>query len=314
MSQRMYEKGIRIIVGILVIVMLTGVGCSKEEQKVSTKKESLPTGTGTALPASTPEVLYKPVVEKGNIYVKREANKWQGVYSGKEKTHKSLAVTFYLHRVTEQEIWFSIDESDYTYNYIRGTKKEENCYKFYEEGYSFSEGDLIFDGDIEGEIIFKKNSILLSIWYDGDTETKFYYILKEKNEENADTADSVIELARCLNKSYAKVKKEISPVKPSAFKMGKQQGTDKISYIEISVDRDAKLDKNLSYFQIKGVGIWCSKEECKKILGTPTEEHTYDLRYRTEDGYEICFTFYKEHVEKMGIYLGSKKEALGKEK
>lgn len=303
---------IRIMTGVLAFFMLTVTACGKEE-KVSIKKEPALTGTGAAVSTATPEILYKPVVEKGSIYVNKEVDKRQGMYRGKEKTDESSVATIYVHRATDEEIWFSFERgdynTDYNYQYIHAAKKSNNSFEFHDGVYSYSDPDFVLDGDI----VFKGKKILLTIWYDNDTETKFYYELKKKNVESADTADSVIELSRCLNKPYSKVKQEIAPVKPSVFKMGKQQGTDKISYLEIGVERDAKRDKNLGYFQIKGVGIWCSKEECKKILGTPTEEHTYDLRYRTEDGYEMCFTFYKDHVEKMGIYLGGKKEALEKE-
>lgn len=307
------KKRNRIVIGILILFVLASFGCGREE-KVSIKKEPTSTSTASVVPTATPEILYKPVVEKGNIYVKKDNDKRQGVYIGKEKTYESSVVTFYLHRVTKQEIWFSFEMNDSTnYYYIHATKKPDKSYEFYDEGCVFVDGELICDGDLDGNIVFKGKKVLLSMWFNNDIEAKSYYELKKKNEENADTTDSVIELSRCLNKPYSKVKQEIALVKPSVFKMGKHQGTDQISYLEIGVKRDAKRDKNLGYFQIKGVGIWCSKEECKKILGVPTEEHTYDLRYRTEDGYEMCFTFYKDHVEKMGIYLGGKKEALEKE-
>lgn len=303
-----------IIVGILCIAIFGSIGCSRKEEN-STKKESGPVSTSAADATTSPVPSLVPVVEKGNIYAKREKNEWQGVYSGQEKGEMLYVDTLYIHRVTEDEIWFSFEEkneelNDRTgLNYLYGTKKANNYYEFHYEDWSIEDGTFTWDGEIER----KGDKVLLKIRFENDKESESSYVLEKKNGvKSADSSNSVIELARCLNKSYSEVKQQISTKKASVFNIGKEQGTDKISYIEVGVERDAELDKNLGYFQIKGIGIWCSKEECKKILEPPTEEYTYDLRYRTEDGYEICFTFYKNHVQKMGIYLGSKKEAMKK--
>ena len=293
------KRKILMISMIISTVILACVGCGKEEG-VSTESKPAAVRTEAAVATTPPEVLCKPVAESGNLVVKREVNKWQGVFGGKEKKNPSLDITCYIHRVTEEEIWFSLgSEKGINWKYLHGKKTEKNTYEYRAEQSSHANGTIEWDSKINGEIVLKNNKILLTEQDDGDSE--FTYEMTRKNEKNADTSHKVLELARCLNQSYTEVKKKLSSTESAEFQIEKKPGTDKISSIKVSVDREGKWDKNLGYFQLRGVGIWCSKEECKEILGPPTEEHTYDLRYRSEDGYELRFAFYKDHVEKMEI-------------
>ena len=296
-----------IMTGILCFVTFLCIGCGKKEE-IEDKKEPVATSTGEAISTATPVATLAPVVEKGSIYVEKNTHKRQGVYKGKNQNED---IALYVHRVAGENLWFSFEEWHKTYQhrweecYIRATKTTENSYEFHYDTWNSQDGTMKWDGDI----VFKGEKVLFNIGCEEDLAPS-HYELKRKNIKNADTSVSVIELARCLNKSYRKVKEELSGKEPSIFNIGKEIGRDRISYIEIGADGDEKLDKNLGYYQIKGMGVWGTKEECKKILGTPTEEHTYELRYETEDGYEIWFSFYHDYVKKMGIYFGSKKEAL----
>lgn len=286
-------------IGVTFLFILALAGCGDKENLQSDKSNKI-IRTGAAVSA---------IAERGSVYVKKkEESKWEGLYTARQQAEEDSvsAETIYIHRVTDKEIWLSYEGELDKLDYLHGIKKGENRYEFCREEENPEDGV----SSLKGEIAFKDDHVFFNINRDVGKEEELLDREVEYSLRKADSNDTVLELTHCLDRSYQEIHQEVFRRNLTCVDMGKERGTDKVSYIEICPETYNNPWEETRYYQMKGIGICSTKEECKKVMGMPTEESANNLIYRSEDGYEICFTFQDDHVSKMGIYLGTREEAL----
>jgi len=268
----------------LVIMLSVFTACGK--------RDGIERVTTAAIENDTPAAA--ELVDKEALYVSREA-----------------ILDMQLYKVTEEYIYLSYSDNNLTNFMAKARKNSTGKYEFsfsvirerdYDIGVQKENGEI----EVTFEILDEK----LNLQVKGSSDTSIFIgqtTLKKKKVEN----DIVCDFSKCLG-NFEKVYKSIYEKDLELLEVGKERDGNKVSYLDVSIGKTSYLDNTteIGYYQIGDISFCSTKEECDKTFGNPIQVTATDRVYRYKNDYVIHLVFEGEQMVRMGIYLGSREEAM----
>lgn len=289
--------------GFLMAVLLTG--CQKGEV-------AKPDNTNTATSAAVENVSETSVEEsdsKSTVYVKR--NRYPG-----EASYRSYKDTIgiYVYNVTDTYADLVYDENNLPPFYARAVKTGENKYEFsfkVKNTQDYNLGVQKEDGERKASLVILPERIDLSV---RDTSQSTDWVFTgsstlKRNEEKEQV--EVLDLFHCL-KDYKQVHSDIYKRDRRLLEVGKERNTKRVSYLDVSISNELFLNdpEEIPLYQLGDINFLSSKEQCDKAFGKPISVSAVERIYSYKDEYVIHLNFDGNYMTRMGIYLGSREEAM----
>lgn len=305
--------GKRILVCALVMIMLCGCGNSA----VGNLSEDVPDQEPSHVSGGNMDVEMPDVssVKADLVYDTVDIEKYVGIYEdGKAQTG------LIIYRVTDKYVWFSFHKSNARLTLTRAKRKSGNTYEFTYK-YDNKKDDNTFraGGKKTGEITLLKLAAEVEIQGKTDPCTLAYQGRLQFKEQKKKR--QVCDLFKCINE-YFSVRTSIYRLDQTYIQIGKERGTDRISYIEVDPENASLYNASLYNWQLYGkeeekknykmgsITFFSTIEECDKEFGEPTKKTESERRYLYNREYEVVISFDGDCIGSMGIYRKSKESAL----
>ncbi|MBO5486909.1 MAG: leucine-rich repeat protein, partial [Eubacterium sp.] len=280
-------------------------GCQKG--KVATQ-ENTNTATSAAV-ESVSETSLKERESKDTVYVKR--NRYPGEASYRSKND---LLGIYVYNITDTYADLVYSENNLPPFYARAEKTGENKYEFsfdIKDTKDYNLGVQKKDGELKASLMILPDRIDFSV--KGISKvTDFLFTgssTLEKKKENKQV--EVLDLFNCL-KDYKQVHSDIYERDRRLLEVGKERNKKRVSYLDVSISNELFLNdpEEISLYQLGDINFLSSKEQCDKAFGQPIRKSEAERIYSYKDKYVIHLNFAGNYMTRMGIYLGSREEAM----
>ena len=295
----------------VVLSVLTGcIGKATPEEAKHTPSPFL---------ARQERILGKAMEGKKYVYVKREKYEGEGYYKGEEFGNVGMVI----HEANDSYAMLTYEDSLLMPILVMATKNTRGEYEFSFNVETENEEsiDIGFVGTqvkngtgtynvcfrFEGETILTNIKGQNLIQQDHFLTTGIVELKKKKDEKEVEICD----LSRCLGE-YKKVYQSIYENDMRLIEVGKEPGTDRVSYVDVNFKKDIFNGSfiEMKWYQIGEINFLSTKEDCDRVFGNPLCQTDTGWEYPYQDDYVVHISFDGKFMSGMGIYLKSKEDAM----
>ena len=309
-------KGI-ILLGILVVLLLTG--CNGQQGKES---QSI---SPAAVEVQRDRIQGEPLVGKKFTYVERERYFGEGFYIGNKDELSML-----IYEANENYALLAYCEKDLYPFIVRAEKNQRGEYEFslaptrkyeeWEEIYHCAQTEKE-KGVYDVHFRIQEGDVLVNIKSSENGIVSQYHspcgIFKLKRKGEKEKVE-VCELTRCLG-NCREVYKSVYTQDLRCIEVGKARGSDRVSYVEVDFENVLNVTERgekeirmheIQFYQLGDISFFSSPADCDRYFGEPLTKTDSARVYAYEKGYVIEIIFDGNNVKRMGIYQGSREEAM----
>jgi len=298
-----------VILGGLMLALLTGCSGGADKKAANT--------TPSPMEARQERILGTPMEGEKFTYVEREKYQGEGYYRG----GNFASVNMLIYEANDSYVMLSYADSFMQASFMKAVKNERDEYEFsfhVEEKKGSSDtyiGKQVEYGTGTYNVTFRieNEKILMNIQGKNLIEQDEYLttgvVELEKFEEEEKV--EICDLSLCLG-NCEEVYQSVYQNDMRLIEIGKEQGTDRVSYVDVSFATAWEKNNPLEVkqYQIGEINYLSTKEDCDRVFGKSIRQTDTGWEYSYQDGYVVQIDFEDTQMTRMGIYLGSKEEAM----
>lgn len=295
--------------GLLLAALLTGCSGGADKKEANT--------TPSPMEVRQERILGTPMKGEKFTYVEREKYDGEGYYRG----GNFASVNMLIYEANDSYVMLSYADSFMEASFMKAVKNARGEYEFSFQVEEKKESPDIYigkqveygTGTYNVTFRIENDKILLNIQgknlieQDDYLTTGVVELEKYKEDEKVEVCDLSLCLGNCKEVYQSVYQNDMRLIE-----IGKEKGTDRVSYVDVSLA--AAWEKNtpleLKQYQIGEINALSTKEDCDRVFGKPIQQTDAGWEYSYKDGYVVQIDFEDTQMTRMGIYLGSKEEAM----